>query len=75
MKNSKRRRELWYTLQAIHIVIFQDFKKMKKVPKIKKFFQNFEKTLARNKTLTIIKTKNINIIWEKISKILIFFKI
>lgn len=43
-------------------MIFQDFKKMKKVPKIKKFFQNFEKTLARNKTLTIIKTKNINII-------------
>ena len=30
---------------------------MKKVPKIKKFFQNFEKTLARNKTLAIIKIK------------------
>lgn len=28
---------------------------MKKVPKSKKFFQNFEKTLARNKKLTIIK--------------------
>lgn len=28
---------------------------MKKVPKIKKFFQNFEKTLERNKTLAIIK--------------------
>ena len=28
---------------------------MKKVPKIKKFFQNFEKTLTRNKTLAIIK--------------------
>ena len=46
----------------IHIVIFQDFKKMKKVPKIKKFFQNFKKTLARNKILAIIKILNINII-------------
>lgn len=28
---------------------------MKKVLEIKKFFQNFEKTLPHNKTLTIIK--------------------
>ena len=28
---------------------------MKKVPKINEFFQNFEKTLARNKILAIIK--------------------
>lgn len=28
---------------------------MKKVSKIKKFFQNFEKTLTRNKILAIIK--------------------
>ena len=35
---------------------------MKKVPKINKFFQNFEKTLLRKKTLAIIKIQNINII-------------
>ena len=34
---------------------FSRFKKMKKVPKINKFFQNFEKTLTCNKILTIIK--------------------
>ena len=37
-------------------------RKMKKVPKINEFFQNFEKTLLRNKTLAIIKIQNINII-------------
>ena len=30
---------------------------MKKVPKINEFFQNFEKTLLRNKTLAILKIK------------------
>ena len=38
-------------------MIFQDFKKMKKAPKINKFFQNFEKTLLYKTTLIILKTK------------------
>ena len=41
---------------------FSRFQKMKKVPKINKFFQNFEKTLTCNKIFAIIKIQNINII-------------
>mgnify|MGYP004517562411 CR=1 FL=1 len=62
-----------YLSMALFLIILwiKSFKKMKKVSKIKKFFQNFEKTLARNKTLAITKIKNINIIWEKISSVVL----